>query len=248
MFLWFKETFFSVFTQVSPFFILNVRCYQSHITLNFTIAPYTTLICLPKSKINDIVNGLNNIHPKLLFTLEKSLDDSINFLDLNIKIDNDEIITNGYRKLVCSGRFLNFYSNHSFSNRIGVIYSSIDRAILLSHERYHDENLKLVEETLLKNGYPLDLLLKKISKRYKCLILNKTSNVILKYNIETKDLKKLITLPYIDNFQEQFYRIWKKSNLLIVFTLDNTIQQKIFKSVKIPTPFKLKDDIVYDLW
>ena len=44
---------------------------------------------------------------------------------------------------------------------------------------------------------------------------------------ETKELNKIITLPYINNFQEQFYRILKNSNLQIFFTLDNTIQQKI---------------------
>ena len=63
--------------------------------------------------------------------------------------------------------------------------------------------------------------------------------------IETKELKIIITLPYISNFQEQFYRIFKNSNLQIIFTYDNTIQQKNLMSVKIPTPKKLKYNVVY---
>ena len=79
-----------------------------------------TLICLPKNKINDVLNKLNKIHQKFIFTLEKSVNDSINFLDLNIKVENNKIITNWYRKNVWSGRYLNSYSNHSLSNKIGI--------------------------------------------------------------------------------------------------------------------------------
>ena len=53
------------------------------------------------------------------------------------------------------------------SNKIGIIYSLTDRAILLSHEKYHNENLNLVKETLIKNGYPLSLLNEKIANRYR---------------------------------------------------------------------------------
>ena len=164
-----------------------------------------TLSSLPKNKINGVLNKFNNIHPKLIFTLEKS--DSINFLDFNIKVENNKIITNWYRKDVWSGRYLNFYSNHSLSNKIGIIYSLTDRAILLSHDKFHFENLNLVKETLIKNGYPLDLLNEKIAMRYKFLMSNKSCKNNINVTSETKDFKKIITLPYIHNFQEQFYRI-----------------------------------------
>ena len=72
---------------------------------------------------------------------------------------------------------------------------------------------------------------------------NKNTNEI----IETKEFKKIITLPYIQNFQEQFYRIFKNSNLQIILTYDNTIQQKILTSVKTPTPKKLKYNVVYEI-
>ena len=113
------------------------------------------------------------MHPKLIFTLEKSINDSINFLDLKIKVENNKIITNWYKKSVWSGRYQNFYSNHSLSNKIGIIYLSTDRAILLSHDKFHSENLNLVKETLIKNGYPLDLLNEKIAMRYKLLMSDK---------------------------------------------------------------------------
>ena len=146
-----------------------------------------TLICLPKNKINDVLNKFNKIHPKLIFTLEKSVNDSINFLDLNIKVENNKIITNWYRKDVWPGRYLNFYSNHSLSNKIGIIYSLTDRAILLSHYKFHSENLNLVKETLIKNGYPIDLLNEKIAMRYKLLMSNKSCKNNINETSETKD-------------------------------------------------------------
>ena len=59
-----------------------------------------TLICLPKNKINDILDKFNKIHPKLIFRLEESINDSIQFLDLNIKVKNNKIIITWYRKSV----------------------------------------------------------------------------------------------------------------------------------------------------
>ena len=117
---------------------------------------------------------------------------------------------------------MNFYSNHSLSNKIGIIYLLIDRAILLSHEKYHSENLNSVQETLIKNGYPLVLLNEKIANRCRFLMNNKYHNNNTNEIIETKELTKIITLPCINNFQEQFYRIFKNSNLQIIFTYDNT--------------------------
>ena len=142
---------------------------------------------------------------------------------------------------------MNFYSNHSLSNKIGIIYSLIDRAILLSHDKFHSENLNLVKETLIKNGYPLDLLNEKIAMRYKLLRSNESCKNNINETSETKDFKKIITLLYIHNFQEQFYWIFKNSNLQIIFIYDNTIQQKILTSVKTPTPKKLKYNVVYEI-
>ena len=43
------------------------------------------MICLPKNKINDNLHRFNNIHPNLVFTKEISINNSINFLDINLK-------------------------------------------------------------------------------------------------------------------------------------------------------------------
>ena len=142
---------------------------------------------------------------------------------------------------------MNFHSNHSLANKIVLINSLTDRAILLVQEKYHYENLNLVKQTLIKNGCPLTLLNEKIANRYKYLLINKCHNKKFDETIDSEELKKIFTLPYINNFQEQFHRIFKNANSQIIFTYDNTIQQKILKSVKAPTSNKFKYNVVYEV-
>ena len=68
------------------------------------------------------------IDEKLKYALEKSVNNNINFLDLNIQIINNEIKNNWYRKPMWFGRYINFFSNHCLSHKIGIIYSLTDRA------------------------------------------------------------------------------------------------------------------------
>ena len=129
------------------------------------------LICLPKDKLEDFLCRFRSIDNKLKFTLEKATNNNINFLDVNIQINNNKIITNWYRKPIWSGCYLNFFSNHSLAHKIDIIYSLTDRAIKLSDKIFHIDKLNFVRSTLLRNRYLLDLLIDKIYERYKILIL-----------------------------------------------------------------------------
>ena len=61
-----------------------------------------TLICLPENEAEDILCRFNSIDKKLKFTLEKSINNNINFLHLNIQVTNNKIKTNWYRKSIFS--------------------------------------------------------------------------------------------------------------------------------------------------
>ena len=91
-----------------------------------------------------------------------------------------------------------------------------------------------MRSTLLKNDYPLELLNEKILERYKKLIANlhKTNPVCEIYDVDFRESRKVITFPYIQNFQEQLCRIFKKSKLQIIFTIENTFQKKIFPTLR----------------
>ena len=86
--------------------------------------------------MEDILCRFNSINKKLKFTLEKSVNININFLDLNIQIINNKIKTNWFRNPIWSDRYINFFSNHSLSHKIGKTCSLTDRAILLSDKSF----------------------------------------------------------------------------------------------------------------
>ena len=106
-----------------------------------------------------------------------------------------------------------------------------------------------MRSTLLKNGYPLDLLNEKIFERYKKLIANlhKTNQVCEIYNIDYRESRKVITFAYVQNFQEQLYRIFKKTKLQIIFTIENSFQKKLFPTLKDRTQKKFKYNVIYDI-
>ena len=73
-----------------------------------------TLICLLENKLKNILCRFNSIDKKLKCTLEKFINNNINFLDSNIQIINNKITTNWYRKQIISRN--NLYSKKKFLN------------------------------------------------------------------------------------------------------------------------------------
>ena len=100
------------------------------------------------------------------------------FLDLEIIIlDNGKIVSNWYRKSTYSGRLLNFVLNHLFENKVAVIKNLVDRAVCLSHESFHSENLDDVRNFLSFNHYPQDLIEKHIKIRIERVKNRQSSNL-----------------------------------------------------------------------
>ncbi|KYN28640.1 hypothetical protein ALC57_01893, partial [Trachymyrmex cornetzi] len=64
------------------------------------------------NQINDILHVFNACHDRLKFTCQENIDGSINFLDVSLKIENEHIIFDIFKKPTNSGRYLNFNSNH----------------------------------------------------------------------------------------------------------------------------------------
>jgi len=110
-------------------------------------------------------------------------DNSISFLDLRIVIENKIIILDRFHKKTASGRLLSFYSYHPAFQKIGTIIGLIDRAILLSHPRYHSTNNLKCINILMSNGYPLPMVFNHINKTFRRL----AKKIKLNRNSDTND-------------------------------------------------------------
>ena len=104
------------------------------------------IMCVPSHMIDYTVSLFNSFDNNLQFTVEKSMNNKISFLDICIMNENNNFLAiNWYRKPTFSGRLLNFYSHHPINNKIGIGCSLVDRSIKFSDERFHEENLNFIK-------------------------------------------------------------------------------------------------------
>ena len=72
---------------------------------------------------------------------------------------------NWYKKLTFSGKFLNYFSNNPIFQKKDIIFSSVDKALLLSDFECYQKNLILIINILIKNNYPLKFIFDAINVR-----------------------------------------------------------------------------------
>ena len=107
----------------------------------------------------------NNYDKNLSFTDELEKDGCLNFLDVTVHKDKNDISTNWYRKEIASERMIHFYSAHPIHHKKNIVYNLTDRAFLFSDKKFHKNNRKIITDLLLKNKYPLDFINKQIKTR-----------------------------------------------------------------------------------
>ena len=188
------------------------------------------ITCIPASKLNVMLNIFNTYHPRLQFTYEVENNKTINFLDVQLLRKNNKIIYNWYRKPTFSARFLNFHSNHTKYQKVGMIYTLVDKAILLSDSSFHANNLDLVKNFLIENGYPEKFIDFYIKKRLDNMHFRQTNDVI-SYDKNKKIIAKRpkICIPYIKGFYESIRKIFGKYNIITLPIICNNLNNVVIK-------------------
>ena len=144
----------------------------------------------------------------------------ISFLDLEIiKLDNGKIVSNWYRKSRYSVRVLNYISNHPFQNKVAIIKNLVDRAVCLSHESFHSENLDFVRKISFFNRYPQDLIEKHIKVRIQQIKSRKSKNVDTDTQNEIDDKNNTIVLPYFGRISKTIQSMLKKFQIHTIFRI-----------------------------
>ena len=200
------------------------------------------------SEVEHVLEVFNSYHDKLKFTVEKEVNGQLNFLDVSVIRDKGEsIITNWYRKPTFSGRYLNYHSEHPNEHKISVVTSLVDRAILLSDDRFHNSNLTLIEKILINNNYPIQFIKKHVKKR--CNILRMRINNVDDNRTPSRDGDKSINivLPYIKKFSEKLNSKMKKTNIKIVNRGYNTLANSIIKTGKDKLANNKQSSLIYKI-
>lgn len=190
------------------------------------------LLCIPKNKQHTILNTFNSMNQAIQFTLETEEQKTINFLDLQIKHNNNSITTNWYQKLTSSQRYLNFNSNNPVSHKRGIIFSLIDRCYEFSNGIDFQNNLKKIKSILKENNYPEQFIEITIKKRLNKLKFQKTTNQNLKHQINQEEAKKkFVSIPYIPHTSEKIANILKKYEINVAYK-PNKSNNRFFTKTK----------------
>jgi hypothetical protein len=176
---------------------------------------------VPTCKINQILDIFNSYHPRLKFTCEIEKNMSIDFLDTTVIRNDENLLTNWFRKPTFSGRYINFYSNHPLKYKTNIITNLVDRAILLSDERFHDSNISIVKDILSNNCFPTHIIERFIKKRLREIKYSDVTSP-LNNNREKNDFllnKHIVTVPYIRDISNNIQNILNDRGFYTIFTI-----------------------------
>jgi hypothetical protein len=209
------------------------------------------LLATTKNSVPHIVNSFNSYHHRINFTTELEENRCLSFLDLKIIVTDNILLTDWFHKKTYSGRLLSFFSNHPQCHKIGIIYNLIDRAIILSHPKFHKKNIEFCIDVLLNNGYPIELIFKEANRRIKKLVNGKLTNNSLNERVhsdegETVIKKRHLAFPYIKGISDLISPLVDKSQFSVGYRCLNKLD-KIVKVHKDKNLLTSNNNVVYKI-
>ena len=113
----------------------------------------------------NLVDFLNTLLPGVIKFTSKFSKDKIEFLDLEISIENGKLETDLYIKPSNLQLYLDYFSNHPDHCKIGLIYSLALRIVeRCSKQENMNSHLKKLKEKLMLKNYPENVIMKQFEK------------------------------------------------------------------------------------
>jgi hypothetical protein len=197
---WFEEKFVYKYRRFKPVFWKRMR---DDVLLIWDDDKYD---------FQGFVSYLNGINEKIQFTYEEEINGSIPFLDLMLTKEGDKIKTKVYRKPTHTQSYLNWRSNHPKNMLLGVLKGLIHRAhCFCDDESDLKEELQLLLEVFIINGFPDTLVEQTINRSCKTEVQKMTDRAIQKLiDDETEEDESdedeyfnVIHAPYVQGFSER---------------------------------------------
>ena len=173
------------------------------------------ITCVPKNKVQYMLDIFNGYDDNLKFTYEIENNHEISFLDVLLIRENNRLITNWYRKPTFSGRLLNFQSNHPKYQKIGIIYHLVDKAYSLSSKKFQLDNINFIKNILYLNDYPPFFVNKYINKRIMYISSNRNDKKINQIN-KSKIYSQLpnVKIPFKNSLFNSLKHLLNKYNII----------------------------------
>jgi dTDP-4-amino-4,6-dideoxygalactose transaminase len=166
--------------------------------------------------------NLNAICPEIQFTVEKSREGTLPFLDGEIVRNGSQLKMRVYRKPTHTDRYLNFSSHNPVAHKRAVANTLFHRALVVpTDEDDKKDEVRHVKKALMSNGYP---------ESFVRNMLHRTVHSRSKHNDEAQlDSKPtgFTCIPYIQHVSEKIQRILAKAGVRTALNSRNTLRQKL---------------------
>ena len=116
-----------------------------------------------QSYIDQLIEFVNKFHPKLKFTCEVEKNYELSFLDVKVIKRRTKYETTIYKKETNTGQLLHWQSCQARKYKIGLIKTLTYRTLKICSSKISlNQQCELIKETMTKNGYPINLVKRKI--------------------------------------------------------------------------------------
>ena len=165
--------------------------------------------------LQEFLAHLNRQNEAIQFTMEIEDKNELAFLDVKIKRTGTDLRFKVHRKSTHSDLYLQWDSNHAQASKMAVVRALVDRAFNVCSPENLNEELNYVKETLKKNGFPVRVINKYISKKRNKKPGNehqRAANSTTDNHTSTQP-KSLAVLPYVEGLTQNLCRLLKKNNI-----------------------------------
>jgi uncharacterized protein YifE (UPF0438 family) len=176
---------------------------------------------------NEILCDHNEMHPNIKYNMEVEGNEYISYLDLNMHRNLNNIHLGIYRKPTSTDVVIPQSSNHPASHKTAAFHYMLDRAFRLPlTDIEKQKEITIIQTIATNNGYKFHDIAKAYN-RQKRENKNKNISTLRSYvQPQTKDEKVWAKFTYFDDRIRILTKIFRKSNIRVAFSVNNTIKKK----------------------
>lgn len=161
---------------------------------------------------------INNINPRIQFTMEKENNNQLPFLDVLVtKREDGKCGHKVYRKPTHTDRYLHKTSNHHPRQKRGIIKTLVDRAHKICEKEYLHEEITYLQSAFQSNGYS--------EQEIKRALHPRRSNSTTVH--ENPDPKGKSFLPYIKNVTDRIGKLLERHDIKTIFKPTRKIREHL---------------------
>lgn len=207
-------------------------------------------LIIPATKTQEILEAFNGYHQNIKFTLELEKQQKINFLELSItRLLGGTLQIAWYRKPTASLRYVNFYSNHTWTQKMNTIGILKKRWQLFSDPETKEIHKNDIINILMKNDYPKYLIKRHLDRPEELGLSGVAVDEVVAAVSEHAGLsqtKTYLKIPYIRGLSQSVRRSLRTDDVDVVFYNTHTVG-RLYSNLKDTIPISRRSNLVYEL-